>query len=141
MREDILLVVNTNVLFSFFGKSTTTRELVFLLSGRLISPEFALEELREHRDEIMKKAKIGEKEFEEILSVLREHIIFVNEGFYAEFIPLALKITPDKDDADFVALALKVKAPLWSNDKRLNEIEEIEVLNTKEVLGLLGIIR
>ncbi|ASJ03321.1 hypothetical protein A3L09_08655 [Thermococcus profundus] len=134
-------MVNTNVLFSFFGKSTTTRELVFLLSGRLISPEFALEELREHRDEIMKKAKIGEKEFEEILSVLREHIIFVNEGFYAEFIPLALKITPDKDDADFVALALKVKAPLWSNDKRLNEIEEIEVLNTKEVLGLLGIIR
>ncbi|ASJ07933.1 hypothetical protein A3L11_01305 [Thermococcus siculi] len=129
------------MLFSFFGKSTVTRELVFLLSGRLISPEFALEELREHRDEILKKAKIGEKEFEEILSVLREHIIFVKEGFYAEFIPLALKITPDKDDADFVALALKVKAPLWSNDKRLKEIEEIEVLNTKELLELLGIIQ
>lgn len=111
MREDILLVVNKNVLFSFFGKSTATRELVFLLSGRIISPEFALEEHHEHREKILKKAKIEEKEFEEILSVLKEHVIFVNEGFYAEFIPLALEITPDKDDADFVALALKVKAP------------------------------
>lgn len=64
---------------------------MFLVSGRLISPEFALEELHEHRDEVLKKAKIGEKEFEEILSVLKEHVIFVNEGFYAEFIPLALE--------------------------------------------------
>ena len=57
MRENILLVANTNVLFSFFGKSTLTRELIFLLSGRLISPESALEELREHREEVMKRPK------------------------------------------------------------------------------------
>ncbi|WP_054840151.1 PIN domain-containing protein [Thermococcus sp. JCM 11816] len=94
MREDILLVVNTNVLFSFFGGeiNSNQRARVLAIGGRLISPEFALEELHEHRDEVLKKAKIGEKEFEEILSVLKEHVIFVNEGgFYAEFIPLALE--------------------------------------------------
>ncbi len=141
MRGNILLVANTNVLFSFFGKSAVTRELIFLLSGRLISPKFALEELREHREEVMKKAKIEESEFNEIINVLREHVIFVEEDFYAEFIPLALEITPDKDDADFVALALKINAPLWSNDKRLREIQEIDVLNTQELLELLGIIQ
>ncbi|WP_367884574.1 hypothetical protein [Thermococcus sp. JCM 11816] len=40
-----------------------------------------------------------------------------------------------------MALALKVKAPLWNNDKRLKEIKEIDVLNTKELLELLGITR
>ena len=132
-------MANTNVLFSFFGKSTTTRELIFLLSGRVISPEFAIEELKEHRKEVIKKAKINEMEFDEIINVLREHIIFVSEEFYAEFIPLALEITPDKDDADFVALSVKTNAPLWSNDKRLKQIREIEVLNTRELLELLKI--
>ncbi len=132
-------MANTNVLFSFFGKSAITREVIFLLSGRIISPEFAIEELREHKDEVIKKAKISESEFSEIINVLREHVIFVEESFYAEFIPLALEISPDKDDADFVALALKVNAPLWSNDKRLKEIREIEVLSTRELLKLLKI--
>ncbi|ACS33287.1 Conserved hypothetical protein, C-term fragment [Thermococcus gammatolerans EJ3] len=76
-----------------------------------------------------------------MLEILREHVIFVPEEFYSEFIPLALEICPDKDDADFVALSLKVNAPLWSNDRRLKEIREIKVLNTGEVLKLLGITR
>ncbi|NJE77343.1 PIN domain-containing protein [Thermococcus sp. ES12] len=46
--------------------------------------------------------------------------------------PIALEITPDKDDADFVALSLKANAPLWSNDKRLKKIKEIEVVNTRD---------
>ncbi|CAD5244806.1 PIN domain-containing protein [Thermococcus camini] len=139
MRENTLLVVNTNVLFSFFGKSTTTRELIFLLSGRLISPKFAIEELYEHKNVIMKKARITPEDFESLISTLREHVMFVEEEFYAEFIPLALEITPDKDDVDFVALSLKINAPLWSNDKRLKEVDEIQVLTTKELLKILGI--
>jgi len=114
--------------------------LIFLLSGRLFSPKFALEELEEHRKEIMKKSRIYEDDFRRLTNVLREHVIFMAEEFYAEFIPLALEITPDKDDANFVALALKINASLWSNDKRLKEIENIEVLGTKELLKLLGII-
>ncbi|WP_366938811.1 PIN domain-containing protein [Thermococcus sp.] len=38
---------------------------------------------------------------------------------------MPLRVSPDKDDADFVALALKVNAPLWSNNRRLKEIREI----------------
>ncbi|WP_297535293.1 PIN domain-containing protein [Thermococcus sp.] len=141
MRGNILLVVNTNVLFSFFGKSTTTRELIFLLSGRLISPEFAVSESGGTQEEVLRKAKIDERAFQRALEILREHVIFVPEDFYSEFIPLALEICPNKDDADFVALSLKVNAPLWSNDRRLKDIKEIEVMNTEEVLKLLGIIR
>ncbi len=139
MKRDIFLVVNTNVLFSFFGKSTKTRELVFLLSGRLISPEFAIEELIKHRSEVLRKVKIRDEEFEKLISVLRRHVIFVGEDFYSEFIPLAFEISPDPDDADFVALALKTGAPLWSNDVRLKSIKEITVLNTGDVIKLVNV--
>jgi len=50
-----------------------------------------------------------------------------------------LEITTDKDDVDFVALSLKINAPLWSNDKGLKEVDEIQVLTTKELLKILGI--
>ncbi len=132
-------MVNTNVLFSFFGKSTTTRELIFLLSGRLVSPEFAVEELYKYKEVIMRKAKITPEEFEFFVSNLREHVMFVREDFYAEFIPIALEITPDKDDADFIALSLKVNAPLWSNDKRLKSVREVQVLTTGKLLKILGV--
>lgn len=135
--RNISLVVNTNVLFSFFGKSSTTRELIFLLSGNLIGPEFAIEELKEHREEVIKKARITDEDFGKIISILRKHVVFVEEDFYAEFIPLALKISPDPDDADFVALALKTGFPLWSNDKKLKSVRDIIVLSTNDLLHQL----
>jgi len=137
LKRDIFLVVNTNVLFSFFGKSTKTRELIFLLSGMLVSPEFAIEELVKHKDVIVRKAKIGDEDFEKLISVLRKHIVFVEESFYSEYIPLALEISPDSNDADFVALSLKTGYPLWSNDAKLKAVKEITVLNTGEVIRIL----
>lgn len=91
LREDIFFVVNINVLFFFFGKLIVIREFVFLVLGRFISFEFVLEEFYEYRDEVLKKVKIGEKEFEEILFVFKEYVIFVNEGFYVEFIFLVFE--------------------------------------------------
>ncbi len=70
------------------------------------------------------------------MSVLRRHVVFVEESFYSEFIPLALEISPDQNDADFVALALKTGAPLWSNDTKLKSIRELTVLNTREVIEI-----
>lgn len=49
-----------------------------------------------------------------------------------------LKISPDPDDADFIALALKAGFPLWSNDRRLKGIEEITVLNTEDVVNFVN---
>ena len=44
--------------------------------------------------------------------------MFVEESFYSEYIPLALEISPDSNDDDFVALSLKTSYPLWSNDAK-----------------------
>ena len=54
----MLLVVDMNILFSFFKKHSTTRKLLTNPNLELYSPEYALEELGKHFDEIMLKSKI-----------------------------------------------------------------------------------
>jgi len=103
----------------------------------LASPEFAIEELLKHKDDLLRKSKISGEDFEKLITVLRRHILFVEESFYSEYIPLALEISPDSNDADFIALSLKTGYPLWSNDTKLKSVKEIIVLNARDVIKIL----
>ena len=68
--------------------------------------------------------------------MLRKYVTFIDYESYAEFVDLAIKVTPDPKDVDFVALALKLNAILWSNDRALKSIPVLKVLNTKELIEL-----
>jgi predicted nucleic acid-binding protein len=46
--------------------------------------------------------------------------------------------SPDPDDVAYFALALQLRCPLWSNDKRLKEQNEVHVLTTTELAALLA---
>ena len=56
---------------------------------------------------------------------------------YKEFKDKADSISPDPNDTQYFALALKLNCPIWSNDKKLKEQSEIKVLNTSELIELL----
>lgn len=58
---------------------------------------------------------------------------FAKEEEYSKFLPEGRKISPDPDDSDFFALALKLDCPIWSEDKKLKEQSRIRVLNTREL--------
>ena len=62
------LVVNTNVLMTFFWKSSVFRKVVHGQELELLSPEFALEEINKHENEIKKKADINNEEFKKMTS-------------------------------------------------------------------------
>ncbi len=51
-----------------------------------------------------------------------------------QYVQKAIEISPDRKDADYIALALKLKCPLWSNDKKLKDQEEVRVYSTKELI-------
>ncbi|EHR79042.1 hypothetical protein OCC_01619 [Thermococcus litoralis DSM 5473] len=133
------LVVDTNVLFSFFKADSTTRKLIRKLRGilDLYTPEYAYDELQKYKSEIIKKSKISPERFEEILGILSHIVIPIPESEYADKIQEAVEITPDLGDIDFVALALKLNCPIWSNDKKLKNLKNVQVLDTKEVVDLL----
>ena len=43
-------------------------------------------------------------------------------------------ISPDADDTAYIALALHLNCPIWSNDKKLKKQDKVKVITTKELL-------
>ena len=133
------LFVDTNVIFSFFNERSKARELSLLPDLELYSPSFALDEIEEHKSEILKKFSLTEMQFTLIEKLLNTVVKFAKSEEYSKFLPRAMKLSPDPDDADFFGLALKLSCPIWSEDKDLKQQDQIEVLSTKELIELLGL--
>lgn len=131
------LVIDTNILFSFFWENSTTKKLLVASGITLISPEMAIEELKKYSKEIMKKTKISKKEFGEKLEKLKLIVKFIPTKEYHSNMKIAEKISPDKNDTNFFALSLIKDCPLWSNDKILKNQEKVLVISTDELIEII----
>lgn len=131
------IVVDTNILFSFFWSKSMTRKLLITSNFELISPITALEELKKYSKEIIKKTNISTKQFDLELSNLQKIVNFINKSQYLSLLKDSERIAPDKDDSDFFALCLKFDCLLWSNDSVLKRQNKIKVLSTEEIIELL----
>ena len=137
------LVVDTNILFSFFKKESMTRTLILYGSLELLSPEIALKELQKHSKELAKKSDINTEELKDLISRLKKHIEFISVLRYRDSLRPALKLAtkfPQKDveefldDIDFFALASKEKCPIWSQDTLFKKQSSIKIFTTTELL-------
>ncbi|MBI4181837.1 MAG: hypothetical protein HY520_02615 [Candidatus Aenigmarchaeota archaeon] len=124
------LVVDTNVLFSFFVKSSTTREM--------ISDFRTFDELRKHSATIRKKAKISEAEFEEMLEYLQAFVASVSLEVYEDKLREASEVCPDPNDVDFFALAITLDCDIWSNEEKLKKQTHVNVFTTKDLVKRFG---
>lgn len=129
------LIVDTNILFSFFWEGSITHKLLFKQDLELFSPQYALEEINKYKKEIMRKSRITDKRFKQLREDLAIAIVFVAEKDYCDQLKEGLALCPDPDDADFMALALKMKLPLWSNDKHLKKQKALNVVSTSDLLN------
>jgi predicted nucleic acid-binding protein len=130
------LVVDTNVLYTFFWKGSAVRKFLMRMDLGLFSPEFALEEINSHKSDILKKTKLSEEEFKEIKRDLAVAVSFIPIEEYRELLKHFEKSCPDSQDIDFLALASKLKLPLWSNDGALKRQKEVDVLSTSDLLKM-----
>jgi predicted nucleic acid-binding protein len=102
----------------------------------LFSPEYALEEINDHSKELMKKAGLSRKRFAELRRELARMVEFVPVEDYRDMLKSALDICPDSGDIDFFALALRLRAPLWSNDRLLKRQKRVVVVCTLELIEM-----
>lgn len=108
-------------------------------SLELCSPKFALDEINKHKHDILDAFSISGGQFLFILRLLNGTVQFVETEEYSRFLSRAIRTSPDPDDIDFFALALKLGCPLWSNKKRLKKQLKVKVLSTEELLQTLGL--
>jgi len=135
------LVIDANILMSaLISNQGRTFDLIFDERLRLFSPEFLFEEIKKHKNEIIQKSGISTKEFDFLFSILLSKIEIISKEEFKTFIDKAENITPDKDDTEYLALALKLDCSIWSNDKKLKEQNQIKIINTSELITIIKVV-
>ena len=135
----MFLVVDANILFSFFNPDSSRRKIIessSKLGFKLISPEFAFEELLNDKEKIQEYCKIDEIEFIIFFSLLEKRIESISKSEYDRFLSKAIELAPHIKDAPYFAPALLLNCPIWSDEKLFKRQDEVKIFNTKELSRL-----
>ena len=138
------MVVDANKLIAAFLKNGLIRRIIVLGSIKLFTIEQVLEEINEHKDELLVKAGIDERVYNLILrDILLPHIAVVEGRWVMDVADEAREISRgfDPDDWPVIALALKLGVPIWTNDKKIVEAsrstKRFRAITTHELLKML----
>lgn len=150
-------VVDANILFSLGKETSFTNQLLKNEQLVLYSSSFAIEELKEHSNEIERKTKISFEEFkkniirkvkvinlEEIEKDIKKFLnslskLLDDQSVHQTHFDIKLfknKIRDNKD-ISYLALAQKLNLPIWSNDGDLKEQYERLVITTEDLIEFL----
>jgi predicted nucleic acid-binding protein len=116
-KERIQIIVDSNIIVSLVIKEKSSAYLdIFLKDNfKFFAPEDIIHEFRIHKEELKGKSERFERGIFLAFSFLR----IIPREFYRDMIKKAFEICKsfDEKDSPFVGLALKLEAPIWTNDK------------------------
>ena len=135
------LVIDANIVFSaLISSEGKTAELLFSNKVKLFAPEFLFEEIEKYKEEIIQKSGLSEVEFDLALAIIKSKISVVPEQEFSSSFAQAEEVCPDPNDREYFALAISLHCSIWSNDKRLKNQNDINVISTTELLDKLNLI-
>lgn len=129
------LIVDANIVFAALIRDGATIGIFLEPELHLFGPEFLFDEIEKHKHELARKTRRGQSELEELLILMRRRITIVPKEEFAHCMGYAERVSPDPYDTVYLALAMRLEIPIWSNDKRLKEQDAVRVYSTKELLG------
>ena len=136
----MIIIIDANILFSALIKDSKTREIILKVDEFFIFPSYVFIEMQKHKEEILRKSKMSEKDFNELLHLILNKILIVPNEVLIPHKKEAFDIVKDidPDDVLFVACALAYSgSAIWSNDKHLKNQKNVRVLNTQEFVEYL----
>jgi len=129
------LVVDTSIIFSLFKSSSFTNKLLQDNKLRLFAPKSLSEELFKYSTLISAKSGISEDRVLNDIALLSKLIDFRTPS--QSSLETADKLISHKTDVPFLALALELRIPIWSNDAHFKEQSSIRVFTTEELSAFL----
>lgn len=137
--QPLPVVVDANILISLLIAKGSKHKLFFSRHIAPNSPEFVLFEVGKYWKRISEGSGTPEDDLKLAFSGVRLQMkIFPMEDI-KPLLEDAEQLSPDKADAEYFALALKLGCPIWSEDKLLKKQSTVKVLNTPELLAELGL--
>ena len=133
------VIIDSNELFSALIKDSTTRKIILEYDGFFLFPSFIFEEMQKHKEEILKKSRMSEEDFNKLLQLILKKVVIVPNEVLIPYRNEAFEIVKniDPDDVLFVACALAYPdSIIWSNDGKLKKQSRVKVLNTQEIIKI-----
>ncbi len=133
----MFLVVDANILFkALIGKGSMLK-LFFLENLTISAPKNLFEEILKHKTEIANKGNVSIPELEEALLNLKERIKPIPlECISDKSKEKAKLLAPHIKDEAYFAVALDLKASIWSDEKAFKKQSSIKIYNTSELMDL-----
>jgi predicted nucleic acid-binding protein len=114
------VVVDTNKIIAVLLREGRVRRLLFHPGLEILLPEYVLDEIEEHREEITRR--VPREALDLLLAKLsrRARVVRVKD-VDKETTEHARRIAEefDPDDYPFIAVSIEYNAPIWTNDKEL----------------------
>ncbi len=141
-KEKIRFVVDTNTLMSALLKDDSmTAKLLKSEFFDLYYPEDGLREVEYYKKYMIskRKKKLQKQSFEYALKFILESIRIIPSELYSQRMKIAYEAMKgiDEKDTPFLALALQLNCPVWSNDKHFKQQSIAGAYTTEEVIELL----
>ena len=130
------LIVDTSIVFSLFKSDSFTKKLLSEHNFELYAPKNLIDELSKYGDLICSKAQISKEKFLEDIQRLTDLIEFKTPSKISML--KADKLISHESDAPFLALAIELGIPIWSNYEHFKEQNEIKVFTTEEINTFLN---
>ena len=130
------LVIDTNIVFSLFKSNSFTIRLLKENKIELFAPKEVFDEIIKYCNLVCSKSKISKEKFLENVKLLPELIDFRDASNL--FKQKASNLIKDKKDIPFLALALEMSIPIWSNDTDFKQQCTIKIFSTKELKDFLN---
>ena len=134
------LVVDANILVAGFLRSAVTRELLLDERLTLYTPEYSLTETERVLTTSRFRRKLRDLSAMDVRSILAQltgKVRVLSANMYEHQLAKARQLTPDAEDAPYLAVALHLRLPLWSNDSILKKQRVVRIYSTQELLELL----
>ena len=133
------IVVDTNIIISALLKEGLTRKIILLAPFEMYTVPFARLEIEEHKAELLNKSGLDDESFQYLIDLIFARIRVVDPSIIEPFKKKAIEIMKslDVNDSPFLALAMALNCPIWSNDGDLKKQNIVKVYTTQEILELL----
>ncbi|OPX62203.1 MULTISPECIES: PIN domain-containing protein [unclassified Methanoregula] len=134
------LVIDTNRIMAGLLKDSTSRRIILHRSFSFFAPDYCETELLKHRQYLMKKAKITEQDFDNLMQILLERVVLVPfEDFESEYLHAIQVMEPvDENDAPFLAVGLALGiSRIWTEDRHFLKQDFLNVCTTRDLIGMI----
>jgi len=133
------ILIDTNRIIAAISKDGTARSILFNNFFEFVTPEYTIDEIEEHKEELTKKTKLTNEELDILLALLFERITIIPESDFKQFLDECKNDISDPDDVPHLAACLATKAEgIWAHDPHFKEQHKVKVFTNIDMLRMSG---